>query len=250
MMEIGRRDFIKLGASILAGGIVMPEHLLSSPIDEVFKIETNKELIDTIYKKFSELQDIVGFTNFSILGLEDGFKIYKSHKNKDLLDRDEYDYLVYLFYLDASKYGFYGDKQADTLWDKVETKKIVKVESQYLFEGKAALKYKKISDENKDAILTSGIRSIVKQIHLFYGKIKEENYIIPKAAHSIAPVGYSHHFTKDFDIGQNGWGYANFSEKFVESEVFQTLAEKGFIDLRYPRGNGDGVRFEPWHIKV
>ena len=53
-----------------------------------------------------------------------------------------------------------------------------------------------------------------------------------------------------FPIVQVGFGKGNFTERFVTTDVCHRLTQLEYIDLRYPRDNLLGVRFDPWHIKV
>lgn len=70
------------------------------------------------------------------------------------------------------------------------------------------------------------------------------------ASRSLAPTGYSYHAIGDFDVDGQGFGGRNITSGFVKTEVFKQLAAFGFIEIRYPKNNLYGVRFEPWHIKI
>ena len=99
-------------------------------------------------------------------------------------------------------------------------------------------------------ILTSGVRSVVKQSLLFLNKAYNSQGNLSLASRQLAPPGYSFHGIGDFDVGQVGFGPANFTERFICTEVYRRLESLGYLTLRYPRDNCLGVRFEPWHIKV
>jgi len=73
---------------------------------------------------------------------------------------------------------------------------------------------------------------------------------LSKASRSLAPPGHSYHGIGDFDVGKVGFGRKNFSEEFARTDEFHRLVELGYVDIRYPRDNLFGVRYEPWHIKV
>jgi D-alanyl-D-alanine carboxypeptidase len=81
-------------------------------------------------------------------------------------------------------------------------------------------------------------------------KARKNNGNLSIASRSLAPPGYSFHGNGDFDVGQVGFGAANFTERFANTEVYKKLNELGYLKLRYPQKNLMGVRFEPWHIKV
>jgi len=99
-------------------------------------------------------------------------------------------------------------------------------------------------------LLTSGIRNVVKQMHLFLSKTRQSNGNISKASRSLAPPGYSFHGIGDFDVGKIGLGEANFTIDFSNTEEFQRLITLGYVDIRYTDTNRCGVRYEPWHIKI
>jgi LAS superfamily LD-carboxypeptidase LdcB len=78
-------------------------------------------------------------------------------------------------------------------------------------------------------ILTSGIRSIIKQLTLFLNKAYKNNGNISLASRSLAPPGYSYHAIGDFDVGQVGFGVANFTEKFTTTKVFKIFFPKAAL---------------------
>ncbi len=67
---------------------------------------------------------------------------------------------------------------------------------------------------------------------------------------SLVPPGYSYHAAGDFDIGVAGAGRRNFTLALARTEEYQKLIELDYVEIRYPRNNPFGVRYEPWHIKV
>ena len=99
-------------------------------------------------------------------------------------------------------------------------------------------------------VLTSGIRSVVKQVYLFMNKAAKVDGNLSLASFSLAPPGHSYHAVGDFDVGKKGFGHKNFSEAFAQTDEFKRLIDLGYLDIRYPQQNPFGVRYEPWHIKV
>jgi len=73
---------------------------------------------------------------------------------------------------------------------------------------------------------------------------------ITKASRDIAPPAYSYHSTGDYDLGKIGFGNANFTSRFALTREFKELKELPYLDMRYTIFNKDGIRYEPWHIKV
>jgi len=98
--------------------------------------------------------------------------------------------------------------------------------------------------------LTAGVRGIVKQFYLFLSKALRHNGNLSLASRSIAPPGYSFHVAGDFDVGKAGYGVANFSGRFTETNVYAKLKSLDYVKFRYPPGNQTGIVFEPWHIQV
>lgn len=106
------------------------------------------------------------------------------------------------------------------------------------------------NDVGINLFLTSGIRNVVKQMHLFLAKPRQSNGNLSKASSSLAPPGYSFHGIGDFDVGKIGLGEANFTIDFSNTKEFQRLITLGYVDIRYTDTNRYGVGYEPWHIKI
>jgi D-alanyl-D-alanine carboxypeptidase len=111
--------------------------------------------------------------------------------------------------------------------------------------------FKKISHDIGDrVVLTAGIRGMAKQFYLFLGKVKKTGGNLSLASQSIAPPGYSYHGVSDFDVGQAGFGIANFTIRFSSTSVYEEMTQLDYIAFRYPQNNRLGVQFEPWHVQV
>ncbi|MBQ62174.1 MAG: hypothetical protein CMQ19_08870 [Gammaproteobacteria bacterium] len=121
----------------------------------------------------------------------------------------------------------------------------------FLYRGESDALYKKARrDLGSSILLTSGIRSVVKQTHLFLAKTIQSKGNLSRAARSLAPPGHSYHGIGDFDVGKVGLGSKNFTSEFAQTKEFQRLVDLGYVDMRYPLNNLLGARYEPWHIKV
>ena len=158
-----------------------------------------------------------------------------------------------LFANDAKEYGFLGEKVSTTLTDVIRRNDVLKVRGtgHYVYKGEALNTYTKISKViGPDLQLTSGVRSVVKQLHLFMAKAVKSNGNLSRASRSLAPPGHSFHGIGDFDVGKKGLGAANFTSQFAKTDIYQRLCDLGLISMRYPYANAYGVRHEPWHIKV
>jgi len=140
-----------------------------------------------------------------------------------------------------------------TLTTNIDKKEVIKIPhtGHYLFKGHSSESYKRVVlDVGNSLILTSGVRGIPKQMNLYFNKIKSTKGDIALASRSLAPPAYSYHSIGDFDVGKKGWGYRNFTVSFVRTKEFWRLQKLPYISLRYTINNKDGVRFEPWHVKI
>ncbi|MBW1739943.1 MAG: M15 family metallopeptidase [Deltaproteobacteria bacterium] len=210
-------------------------------------------LLESSVKRLKRLQRTVGHGNFYLLDFDDALKIARNYSRVGQFPKAELDFLEMIFYEGAALYGFFGEKPLKNLTDRIQRRKVVKVPytGNYLYKGLPLETYKKIKQDMGDqVILTSGVRSVIKQFLLFLNKAYKSKGNLSMASRSLAPPGYSFHGVGDFDVGQAGFGAANFTERFTTTEVYRKLVDLGYIALRYPQDNLLGVRFEPWHIKV
>ncbi|MBF0368363.1 MAG: D-alanyl-D-alanine carboxypeptidase family protein [Magnetococcales bacterium] len=210
-------------------------------------------LLNATADRFRRLQKLVGFANFTLLGFDRGLRFAKRYPQVGSFTREELDFLEMIFSEQASLYGFFGDKPLKQITARIPRREVVKIPrtGNYLYKGSPQKTYERIRRDVGDrVILTSGVRSVVKQFLLFLSKAQETKGNLSRASRALAPPGYSFHGISDFDVGQVGFGALNFTERFVTTDVFRQLRDLGHVNLRYPRDNSLGVRFEPWHVKV
>ncbi|MEE9503211.1 MAG: M15 family metallopeptidase [Candidatus Aminicenantaceae bacterium] len=210
-------------------------------------------LLKSAVKRLYRLQRTVGHGNFYLLNFDDAIKVARNYSQVDRFPERELDFMEMIFYEDGGLYGFFGEKPLKNLTDRIKRREVFKVPhtGNYLYKGVPSETYTKLKqDVGHQLILTSGVRSIMKQFLLFLNKAYTSRGNLSVASRSLAPPGYSLHGVGDFDVGQVGFGIANFSSRFTTTKVFKRLRDFGYIKLRYPKGNLLGVRFEPWHIKV
>jgi hypothetical protein len=210
-------------------------------------------VFESVRSRLLRVQRTVGYGNFHLIGFDDALNIARGYARVGAFPRNEIEFLEKIFYREAAEYGFYGAKACRHLTDTPRVEDVVKIPrtGNYLYRGRPLELYRTLrATIGSDAILTSGIRCIVKQFVLFFNKAWESELNLSMASRSLAPPGYSFHGTGDFDVGQVGFGAANFTERFATTDVFRRLTDQGFVNLRYSRDNLLGVRFEPWHIKV
>ena len=277
-----RRKFLKTAAAAVVAGAITPNSLVQ--VTKVSHAATTKiqddqirdylhkmrnfnrfhkgdicldrndlKLLEKCVARLKRLQAVVGHGNFHLLDFDDALKFARSYPHVGRFEKAELDFLETVFYEDASVYGFLGDKPLKNITDRINRKEVIKVShsGNYLYKGLPLDIYKKIRrDVGNQAVLISGVRSVIKQFMLFLNRAYSARGNLSLASRSLAPPGFSFHGVGDFDVGQVELGSDNFTERFIGTEVYSKLQELDYINLRYKRGNLLGVRFEPWHIKV
>ncbi|MDD3324740.1 MAG: M15 family metallopeptidase [Sulfurospirillaceae bacterium] len=247
-----RREFLGImGASALSTTAFGSQnsHLVSS----VWLRSDQKESFSSVLKKLFLIQSTVGHANFNLISYDEALKIASAYSNVGKFTKKELDFIEEIFHVNPSMYGFYGRKTCERLTDRINLKDVIKIPStgHYLFKGVSENAYRRaISDVGNTLVLTSGVRSVVKQMSLYLSKIQSTDGNISLASRSLAPPAYSYHSLGDFDVGKKGWGYKNFTVSFTMTEEFWHLMKLPYISMRYTINNNDGVRFEPWHVKI
>lgn len=214
--------------------------------------EQTRLLLHPVLSKLSQAKKIIGFGFFNLVSFDDLLKIVARTK-LGAFTRPELDFIETLFFRDAREYGFYGAKVSMQLTEQIDSSKTIKMPGtgHYLYKGRPEVLYDELKkDVGEGIVLTSGIRSVVKQLDLFLGKSAICKGNLSKASRSLAPPGYSFHGAGDFDVGKVGLGADNFTDSFANTDVYKRLTDLGYVNIRYTESNVYGVRFEPWHIKV
>jgi len=277
-----RREFLKTLAFSVIGLGIAPELMAKNnefdsttapdKIDDYIKDYLHKManfnkphkddiLIDNItFKVFKStvmrlrrLQQFVGHGNFQVLSLDEARKIARNYSRVGEFTGKELRFMETIFNEEAQRYGFFGKKPLKKFTERIKKKEIYKVPytGNYLYKGVPLETLERIKRQvGKQLILTSGIRGVMKQFLLFLNKAYKNDGNLSLASRSLAPPGYSFHGIGDFDVGQVGFGAANFTERFTQTEIYDRLNELGYLKLRYHEQNLLGVRFEPWHIKI
>jgi hypothetical protein len=221
--------------------------------DDIFVSMEDKVLLHSIHLRLKNLQSQIGYGHFNVLNFDDALVFAKRFQVVGKFTKAELDFIEKVFATKATDYGFYGEKVIASLTNKIKKQHTFKVPhtGHYLFKEQSFQYYKKLRDNvGEGIILTSGIRSNVKQLHLFLAKVVRVNGNLSRASRSLAPPGYSYHGIGDFDVGRKGWGGKNFTDAFSQTDEFKRMQDLGYVTIRYDEGNSLGVRFEPWHIKV
>lgn len=220
--------------------------------DDVFLTLSKRKTFHSCYRKLQLFSRYIGYGHFNLASFDDFIKYSKSAPRLEPLTKQELRFLEEVFFFPAEKYGFFGKKLQTNITAKIPNREIVKIpfSGHYLYRDVSYPIYQRIKkDVGRSIILTSGIRSVVKQFHLFFAKTIKSEYNLSQASRSLAPPGYSYHSVGDFDVGKKGLGTFNFTDKFSQTDEYRKLIDLGYIDIRYPDDNPFGVRFEPWHIE-
>ncbi len=212
------------------------------------------QLLVNVLGRLDRVKRVVGHGNFAVLGFDPMLKYARNYPAIGRFSSAELNFMEEIFFREASDYGFMGPKVIHQLTSAPKTRNLVRVRragGNHLFRGDSLTAFTKLQKRvGKDLVLTSGIRGVVKQFHLFLNKAASAGGDLSLASRSLAPPGYSFHGVGDFDVGQHGWGGRNFTADFVNTPVYKRLAELGVLKIRYPQDNLLGVRYEPWHIRI
>ena len=228
-----------------------PVEILPPP--DVVLSSAQRIAFDNALARLRRLQRYVGHGNFNIIGWDQSLKVARGRDAIGAFGHSELELIEELFFTNAETLGFYGDKVVTNLSATIARRDIDKIpgSGHFLFKGPSTDTYNRIRHDLGDSVvLTSGIRSVVKQIYLFMNKAEKVDGNLSLASYSLAPPGHSYHAVGDFDVGKRGFGRKNFSEAFAQTDEFKRLIDLGYLDIRYPQQNPFGVRYEPWHIKV
>ncbi len=266
---MNRRDFLtklKLaGLSIptlsLSQGLtteIIPKDIIvslesSMGIQDIYLDEQHLKNFQSIRKKLNYVQRHVGYGNFNIISFDEVATVLQNSPTAKRFTKDELSFIEYIFYYTPTVHGFYGDRITNNLTQKINKKEVKKMPytGHYLFKGKPVDTYLTMKkDIGSTLILTSGVRSVVKQMKLFLDKLHSVNGNLSAASKSIAPPAFTYHSIGDFDVGKKGFGASNFTARFAMTDEFNEMRKLKYINMRYTINNKDGVRYEPWHVKI
>lgn len=207
----------------------------------------------SVKNKLKLIQNHVGYGNFNIISFDEMLKVAKYASKIKKFTKKELEFLESVFYYDPKYHGFYGERISQSITERIDKKSIRKIPrtGHYLFKGEPEKIYNQmLRDVGDSLVLTSGIRSIVKQTKLFLDKIDSVDGNLSLASKSLAPPAFTYHSIADFDVGKKGFGHANFTSRFALTQEFLKMRKLKYIDMRYTINNKDGVRYEPWHVRI
>jgi hypothetical protein len=221
--------------------------------DDVVLSEADYKLLVGSLERINRVQAYVGFGNFNVISFDEALKYGKYSPRIGEFTAAEKEFLEKLFNYDTSQLGFFGEKVVDKQTNVISDKDVIKMPGtgHYVFRGHSEKFYRQIRNEvGESLILTSGVRNIVKQYQLYLAKTVQASGNLSRASRSLAPPGHSYHAIGDFDVGQVGGGFSNFTASFASTDEFKKLQDLGYVKIRYTANNDLGVRYEPWHIRV
>jgi len=221
--------------------------------EDIFLSNKKVKTFQAALKRILRVQRYIGYANFNLISFDDMLLYAHRYPKIGKFTKAELVLIDEIFFFDANKYGFHGNKVITNLTSKINKKDTIKISGSghYLFQGDALRMYHQVkNDVGPNLVLTSGVRSIVKQLQLFLAKLESSNGNLSLASRSLAPPGHSYHGIGDFDVGKRGFGTLNFTSEFSTTPEYKKLIDLNYIDLRYTQNNQVGVRYEPWHIKV
>ncbi len=220
---------------------------------DIYIAKNKIKILHLTYAHLTKVQHFIGHGNFNLLGFEEMLKITKRYPAIGEFSPQGLAFLEEIFFTDPNQYGFFGSKIISDITAIIPRSSVIKIprSGHFLLKGKSYNLYQEIkNDVGEQLLLTSGVRNIVKQMHLFLGKTIQSEGNLSKASRSLAPPGHSYHGVGDFDVGRIGFGRKNFTADFSRTKEYRRMLNLGYINIRYTTHNRYGVRFEPWHIKI
>ncbi len=256
-----RRDFLKkaaslsvIGASSAIANTVDSLAIITESSSDIYLSHEDFQTLALLRQRFKRLKKFVGFANFNIISYNSAMYYARNYSSIGKFTQAEIYLMERFFYEDPSRYGFYGDKTVAHITTSIKRSDLQKINGSghFIFKGTSLESFNRLQKDvdTHSVILTSGVRSVIKQMRLFTDKLYRNHGNITQTTSSIAPPAYSYHSTGDYDLGKRGFGYANFTSRFALTKEFRELKKLPYIEMRYTLRNHDGVRYEPWHIKA
>jgi len=203
--------------------------------NDIYLPADKRALLISSISRLERVQSYVGHGNFNLIGFDEMLFFARNYPDIGAFEKTELDFIEEIFFTDANQYGFFGEKVTPELTTRIPIPDVVKIQGSghYLLRGSSYNLYEQIrQDVGQQLLLTSGIRNVVKQMHLFLAKALQSDLNLSKASRSLAPPGHSFHCTGDFDVGKIGLGELNFTEDFSRTQEFRRMVNLGYIGIR------------------
>jgi len=261
MLNISRRDFLIKSALLsvattttLVADAVDNLAIITEKTSDIYLSHEDFLTLAQLRERFKRLKKFVGYANFNIISYNSSMFYARNYSAIGKFTQEEIHLMERFFYEDPSRYGFYGERTVDNISAYIKKSDLKKISrsGHFIFKGTSLDSYNRlqVDVDTKDIILTSGVRSVVKQMRLFVDKLYRNKGNLTRTTNAIAPPAYSYHSTGDYDLGKKGFGFANFTPRFALTKEYSELKKLSYIEMRYTLLNNDGVRYEPWHIKA
>ncbi|NQY95366.1 MAG: hypothetical protein HRT43_14465, partial [Campylobacteraceae bacterium] len=145
---------------------------------DIYLPSEHYKILKSVKNKLKLIQRYVGYGNFNIISFDKAVSTARWGRGIKRFTKEELNFMESMYYYDPSIHGFYGQRTSVNLTDKIRKKDVLKVPrtGHYLFKGKTVETYTHMKkDIGETIILTSGVRSIVKQMKLYIDKIDKTN---------------------------------------------------------------------------
>ncbi len=258
---INRRDFLLKSALLsvastttLVADAVDNLSIITEKSSDIYLTHEDFITLGILRERFKRLKRFVGYANFNIISYNSSIFYARNYSSIGKFSKEEIYLMERFFYEDPSRYGFYGERTVENISDYIKKKDLQKISrsGHFIFKGTSLESYNRLQHDvdTHNIILTSGVRSVIKQMRLFVDKLYRNKGNLTRTTNAIAPPAYSYHSTGDYDLGKKGFGFANFTPRFALTKEYRELKKIPYIEMRYTLLNKDGVRYEPWHIKA
>ena len=240
------------GVATIVDSLEQPESLRQSSRKLILENHQTAYLRSGL-QRLKRLQEFVGYANFNLIGWRRSHKLANHYPQIGPFELPELKLIEQIFYADAKRMGFLGERVTAEISNSINREDVVKIPGtgHYLFKGRSLDIYHRIRRDIGDSVvLTSGVRNVVKQTYLFLKRITQADGNLSAASYSVAPPGYSYHAIGDFDIGKVNFDWRNFTSAIVGTEEYKSLSELDYVEIRYPKNNKLGLKYEPWHLKI
>lgn len=228
--------------------------IISEKSSDIYLSYEDLQTLSILRDRFKRLKKFVGYANFNIISYNSSMFYARNYSAIGKFTKEEIHLMERFFYEDPSRYGFYGERTVEDIASYIKKSDLKKISrsGHFIFKGTSLDSYNRLQHDvdTRDIILTSGVRSVVKQMRLFVDKLYRNHGNLTKTTNAIAPPAFSYHSTGDYDLGKKGFGFANFTPRFALTKEYTELKKLSYIEMRYTLLNNDGVRYEPWHIKA
>ena len=151
--------------------------------------------------KLKLIQRHIGYGNFNLISFDRMIRVARYASKIQRFTKKELEFLESIFYYNPSSHGFFGNKISSNITDIIKSREVVKIPrtGHYLFKGQPEKTYYEMKkDIGNTIILTSGVRSIVKQTKLFLDKVNKTRGNLSIASRSLAPPAFTYHSIGDF----------------------------------------------------